>query len=117
MYKALLHAHSGLRYLVLFLLITLLIRSFNKWKTQQTFDKGDESLSRLNVWVMHLQWMIGLALYFISSKVWFDAATMKNALLRFFTLEHPLMMMVAVVILTIGHVKAKRSDSFLSHIV
>jgi hypothetical protein len=46
--------------------------------------------------------LVGLALYAISPKVQFSA-TMSNGMLRFYTIEHTVMMLIAVILITIGH--------------
>jgi hypothetical protein len=56
----------------------------------------------------HIQLVSGLVLYFISPKVIFDASYMKNAVIRFFLVEHILVMIIAIILITIGYVRSKR---------
>ncbi|MCU4173710.1 hypothetical protein [Carboxylicivirga sp. N1Y90] len=65
--------------------------------------------------ILHIQLIIGFVLFVISSKVMFDPIMMKNTLLRFFTMEHPLLMLIAIIIITIGHSKSKAFSNFHSH--
>src|SRR5699024_6893059 len=64
--------------------------------------------------VTHLQILIGLVLFFLSPMVhWFNASTdkslmMKDAQLRLVNLEHPLMMIIAIALITIGFVRHKK---------
>ncbi|MFM7309608.1 MAG: hypothetical protein ACKOZY_03300, partial [Flavobacteriales bacterium] len=61
---------------------------------------------------MHTQLIIGLLLYFTSErmKAFREAGNvMKNALSRFFVMEHLVGMVLAIVLLTIGYSKAKRA--------
>ncbi len=64
---------------------------------------------------MHLQLVIGLILYFVSPLVagFLDnvGAGMKEKDLRFFGMEHFIMMLIAVVVITIGSAKSKRQSS------
>ena len=57
----------------------------------------------------HIQFLAGLVLYFVSPKVAFISETMSNKLLRFFTVEHSLMMTIAMILITIGHSKSKKA--------
>ncbi|MFQ5448920.1 MAG: cytochrome B, partial [Saprospiraceae bacterium] len=57
----------------------------------------------------HLQLLLGLALYFMSNKVVFSGESMKVAVNRFFTAEHSLIMLLAIVLITIGYTKAKKA--------
>ncbi len=115
MYKALLHSHSGLRYVVLLFILIVIGQSFIGWQRQRKFDVTHRRISNVSTVLLHLQWMVGLALFFISSKVFFDADTMKSSLLRFFTMEHPVMMLIGTLLITIGHLKAKVYSNYKSH--
>jgi len=62
---------------------------------------------------MHTQLIVGLVLYFTSESMQaFRQAdnVMKNALSRFFVMEHLVGMILAIVLLTIGYSKAKRAE-------
>lgn len=109
------HSHSGLRYVSLILLILLIATSIQAVLKGSTFTVTTRKLSFFATLSIHIQLLIGLALYFLSPKVIFNAATMKTELLRFFTMEHPLMMLIAIALITIGGVKAKRLNSPKSH--
>lgn len=58
----------------------------------------------------HIQMVIGLIAYFVSPLgiTSFSAETMKVSELRLYALEHPLMMLVAVILITVGFSRAKR---------
>jgi membrane protein DedA with SNARE-associated domain len=57
----------------------------------------------------HIQLLGGLILYFISPYVKFEGGVMKDAVARFYTVEHISMMLIAVALITIGYSKAKRA--------
>ncbi|NJK87134.1 MAG: hypothetical protein HC906_15320 [Bacteroidales bacterium] len=58
--------------------------------------------------MLHVQLLVGLILFFISPKVVFSTATMKNDMFRFFTVEHTLLMIIAVTLATIGYSRSKK---------
>lgn len=108
MYNGLLHAHSGLRWVALILLIYSVFNAFSKRKDGD-FTDGDRKLTLFTMISAHLQLVFGLVLYFISDKVSFSEGFMKNSVLRFYAMEHILLMLIAIVLITIGYSKVKKS--------
>ena len=102
------HAHSGLRWVVLALLVYATINAFLKWRKGATFTEGDRKLNLFTLIFTHIQLLTGVALYFMSNKVVMDGASMKDSVLRFFLLEHPFMMVLAVILITVGYSKSKK---------
>lgn len=107
MYDILRHAHSGLRWLVLIALIFAIVNAFSK-KGKSAFTAGDKKTALIALIFTHLQFVVGLVLYFVSPKVVFDGAAMKDSVLRFYLVEHMSLMLVAIALITIGYSKAKR---------
>ena len=110
MYSALLHFHSGLRWVVLILIIVNVINALGGMNKKKVATASDKKLSLFALIATHTQVVFGLALYSISPKVQFSASTMGNAMLRFFTMEHTLMMLIAVILVTIGNRSAKMGN-------
>jgi hypothetical protein len=114
MYSGLLHAHSGLRWLLLVALIFAIYKLVTSRKRGDSFavTKGSGLFALI---MTHLQLVIGVFLYLQSS--WFAAfkaigpSLFKNAVARFYILEHPVMMLLAIVFITIGYSTAKRAKS------
>ncbi len=110
MYEGLKHAHSGLRWIFLILLVYAIINAFIKWRGKQDYTEGDRKLGLFTFITSHIQLLIGLILYFISPKVGaINAEVMKNATARFFTVEHITMMIVAIVLISVGYSRAKKA--------
>lgn len=107
MYNFLLHTHSGLRWLILIALVISLFQTYNQRGTNGDIKRTKSVL--FTFILSHLQLLLGIILYFISPKVVFSAQTMSNDLLRFFTVEHTLGMIIAIVLITLGYIKAKKS--------
>lgn len=108
MYNILKHSHSGLRYVVLALLIASIIIAYRGWKSGSAFKEGDRKIALFAMISVHIQLLIGLALYFISPLVQFGGDVMGNSVLRFYSLEHILMMAISIILITIGHSKSKK---------
>ncbi|WP_430810663.1 MULTISPECIES: hypothetical protein [unclassified Carboxylicivirga] len=115
MYNGLLHLHSGLRYIILALFLVTLIMSLNNWLKERKYTHKHHSIVKLHAIVFTIQFVAGVALYAISSKVLFDAGMMKSTLLRFFTLEHPLMMLIATILIVHSAAKAKIYSNYTTH--
>lgn len=109
MINGLIHAHSGIRWIILILLVASIFKSLLKWKSNAPYTDGDRKLGFFTMLSAHIQLLLGLTLYFLSDKVAFSADAMKVALTRFFTAEHSLMMVIAIALITFGYIKAKRA--------
>ena len=105
------HAHSGLRWLVLAALILAILNAVGKTNGSKPFTDKDRKLGLFGLIFTHTQFLLGLILYFISSKVVFSGAAMKDSVLRFYLVEHLSIMVIAVVLITIGYSKSKRAQS------
>ena len=103
------HAHSGLRWLFLLIIIYAIINAFRKWKAGEKFGAKDKLISILAIALTHSQAIIGFVLLFISPKISFAEGFMKNDVIRFYLTQHAFGMILAVVFITIGHSKAKRA--------
>lgn len=113
--NALIHAHSGLRWVVLILLLTAIFKAFSK-KSSGTYEKGDKLINLFAMVSVHIQVTLGIVLTFMSGKVSFGEDWMKNPQYRFFGMEHILMMVIAAVVLTIGRKKAEKlTDAGAKH--
>lgn len=111
MYPILVHAHSGLRWLVLVFLILAIVNAARKQSRQTAYGASDKRVSLLALIFTHVQLILGLILYFISPKVVFSAETMGNTMLRFYTVEHITIMLLAIALITIGYSRAKRQST------
>jgi hypothetical protein len=76
---------------------------------------------KLNLFAMiatHTQFLVGLILYFFSPLVNYSnmGQAMKDTMTRYWTVEHSVMMLFAIVLITLGHSRAKRAaDNFNKH--
>jgi uncharacterized membrane protein len=102
------HAHSGLRWVALILLLLAIVNAF----TSKTFEKKHKMINLFTMITLHTQLIIGLIQYFITSgKVKFFDGWMKEAAYRFYGMEHLLGMLIAIVLITVGYSKSKRGTT------
>jgi len=116
MYTGFLHLHDALRWLLLLSLIVTVLKYLAGWLGQKPWTKTDNVLGIVFTSLMDLQLLTGLVLYFFLSpltKIAFSdfGAAMKNADLRFYAVEHLVMMLVAVVLVHIGRAKSKKAKT------
>ena len=115
MYSILLFSHALIRWFVLIAVITTLIRSYYGWLFGKPFTKSDNALRVLTLSVVHIQATLGLLLYCISPVIRYFFNNFKEAVhekdFRFFGMEHSLMMLTAVVIITIATISCRKKTT------
>jgi hypothetical protein len=107
MYPGLVHAHSGLRWIALILLIAAVAVAIGKWQGRSGYTDGDRKLYLFTLIAIHTQLLVGLVLLFISPKVNFSL--MSDKLYRFYSVEHTTGMLIAIILITIGYSRSKRT--------
>jgi uncharacterized membrane protein len=113
MYPFIQKFHSGWAYLALLVIVIATINAFSGWFSKREFTAKDKRIALFGLIATHLQLVIGFVLYFISPKGLESLGQMEEAELRLTSLEHPLVNILAIVLITIGwsrHKKAVVSD-------
>ena len=108
LYSFFLQLHSGFRYVVMVLILLAILRALVGWLSKGPYKKGNRMINLFALISAHTQLLIGLVLYFLSPLVQFTKETMKNADTRYWTMEHLVMMLFAIVLITIGHSRSKK---------
>ena len=108
--QALVHAHSGLRWLVLLSVLTAIIVSILNLQRSE-IQKKQKMIYLIGLIFSHTQLLIGIVLYFTSNKVVFSSGIMGDKIVRFFTVEHSLGMILSIILITIGYSKSKKMQS------
>ena len=112
MYSLLLFSHSLIRWIVLATVLTTLIRSYYGWLSNKSFTKSDNTLRLVTLSAVHVQATLGLVLYCISPIVAYFFSNFKEAVhekeFRFFGMEHSLMMLTAVILISIAAISSKK---------
>lgn len=115
MYTGLLHPHNLLRYVVVILLVTAVIKSFLGWFGKKEYTAADNKVSLFLLISSHLQLLLGLALYFVSPAVEAARANMaeavKNPALRFWAMEHISAMILGIILITLGRIMGKKGKT------
>lgn len=112
MYPTVLTLHSAARWLVLLSLLYALGRAWRGYATHAPFTAVDNAVRHWTATLAHLQLLLGMALYITSPVVRANFGVLKqNGLVldaAFFSLLHPLLMLGAIVLVTIGSALARR---------
>lgn len=103
--------HSWFRYVVFVLVLLAIIQSLLGWLGKKPYTEINRKINLFALISAHTQLLIGIVLYFLSPLVKFDKYTMKEPTLRYFTVEHWVMMIIAIALITIGHSKAKKQET------
>ncbi|MCP4457965.1 MAG: hypothetical protein GY816_08075 [Cytophagales bacterium] len=105
------HAHSGLRWLILLLIVFLILKSLIGWFSGGIYSKFDKILGSATVGLLDLQLILGFLLYFLHSAFTKNLTfNMSNTSERFWSVEHLILMILAISAAHIGKVKAKKSE-------
>ena len=119
MFPTTLNLHNYLAYAVLLLVTLFTFYSLWGWLNGRKFRTWDKKFGLAAMLAVHIQFTLGLVLYLVSPTVQqafkdFGLA-MKSSSLRLSALEHPLVMLIAAVLITVARIKTKRSDSNSAH--
>lgn len=111
MYTALQTAHSIFAYIVLAVLFFAAVNAISGLISKRFFTAKDLRLSLFAMILSHMQLLIGFILYFVSPLGSSSLGQMKDSALRLTSLEHPLINIIALAVITIGWSKHKKEES------
>jgi hypothetical protein len=113
LYNIMVHAHSVGRWIVLLLLLFAIFNSLIAGN--RPFIKSDNRLGLLLTIFADLMLLIGFYLYFVGPRGYkmFNvpggmSAVMKDATTRFYAVEHMAGMLIAIILIHIGKIQARR---------
>ena len=112
MYETIQFIHSYWAYLVLFMLLIATFNAIIGFAANKEYSATNFRIALFTLIVSHIQLLIGIILYFTSGNMgrWDGGMgeVMKNDTLRLYLVEHPLMMIIAIVLITVGYSKHKK---------
>ncbi|NMH27619.1 hypothetical protein [Flavobacterium silvaticum] len=107
MYEFIQKAHSGWAYIVLLTLAIAAVNALAGKLSNRPFKTSDRQISLLALIAAHTQLVIGLILYFVSP-LGKDSLGVMTGTQRLTSLEHPLINLIALVLITVGWSAHKR---------
>lgn len=121
MYTGLLHLHSTLRWVILILLLVALFRHLSGMNSRRMINNGDRKVDLFLMIAAHITLLIGIYQWIAGEwglkkiqQLGFGEV-MKAAPYRFFAIEHLTGMLIAIILITIGRGKVKRSSDAAVH--
>ena len=114
MYSTMLIAHSWLRWVVLAAALLALVRSLAAWNGQRPWTRLDDRAGLVFATSLDLQLLIGLLLYFVLSPFMsvvreHIGVAMRDDAMRYWLVEHPFGMLVAVALAHVGRVRIRKA--------
>ena len=110
----LLHLHSVLRWIILILLVLSIYRAFMGWKNKRSFSAADKRTWLFTLIAAHITLVLGLYQWLwgpngmLKVSLPEGESIMKNKYYRFFWVEHPTFMILAIIMITLGYGMAKK---------
>ena len=102
-----------MRWVVLALLVVTVFKAWSTKRNASGFSAGQAKLGLFSMISLHIQLLLGLALYFM--KGWASMlgtpGVMSSTVMRFFAVEHLVGMLIAIVFGTLGHSLVKRAST------
>ena len=114
MYTTLQFLHSYWAYLVLLIVTLATLNALIGYFAKKEYAPKDFRISLFALIVSHLQLLLGLVLYFVSPLGLQSilnngmGAVMRDSVLRLNAVEHPTVMILMVVLITVGYSKHKK---------
>lgn len=112
MYEFIQQMHSGWAYVALLTLILAVGNALIKLSSKKPFSANDRRISLFALIAVHIQFLVGMILYFVSPKGldMIKAVGMSGmtAEMRLVALEHPVTNLIAIALITVGWSRHKR---------
>lgn len=120
MYQLVLVLHSILRWIILLVGLAVVFQGVRGWLGGRAWTKLDDRLGLAFTISLDVQLLIGLILYVISPLIQGVFSNFGDAMgqttLRFFAMEHTLLMIIAIVVAHVGRARVKRqADARAKH--
>jgi len=115
MYSIVLVSHNLVRWLVIIAGVVAVVRGWRGWMARAAWTDGDMTAAKAFTGLISVQFLLGVALYGVSPLIRQGMADMSTAMktpgVRYFLVEHSLMMLIAIALAHIGLARAKRAPS------
>jgi predicted acyltransferase len=103
-----------LAYLALLALVLVIIWALVGALSGREFQEKDRKIALIAFILCHIQLLVGLILYFVSPigfSLLAGGGAMADATARLTALEHPLINILAIVLVSVGFIRAKKLES------
>lgn len=116
LYSITLYLHSWNRWIILIAGLLTILFAIEGRVNKKEYTKRDRLTNLIFISSLHLQLLIGLLLYFVLSPITLHAlsdfgAAMKDGAIRYWTVEHSLVNLIAIFVAQAGSILVKRKQS------
>ena len=114
MQTGLVHLHNFLRWIILLLLVLSIVKAYTGWQSKKVFSNGDRKTWLFTLIASHITLLIGLYQWLwgryglLTTSLPEGTSVMKDKFFRFYGVEHPTTMILAIVLVTLGYGQAKK---------
>ena len=108
MYTIIQKFHSGWAYVALLVLVIAVVNALVGMSSKKEFTPKDRKIALFGLIGIHVQLLVGVILYFVSPFGLPAFGQMSDKALRLTSLEHPLINIIAIILITIGWSKHKK---------
>ncbi len=115
MQTGLVHLHNLLRWIILILLLLSILKAYQGWQSKKAFAAGDKKTWLFTMITAHITLLVGLYQWaagrygIFTTSLPEGTSVMKDKFFRFYWVEHPVGMIIAIVLITLGHGMAKKA--------
>ena len=111
MYTIIKSFHSYFAWAVLVLLVINIVMAAMAWNDKKEY--GNLKIALFGMIAGHIQLLLGIILYFTSPLGMSNLSgeTMKDSLGRLLAVEHPLVNIIGIALITIGYLKSKKQSA------
>lgn len=116
MNTGLLHLHNLLRWVILILLVFSIVKAFQARSKPDAFPPGKQPIWLFTLIASHIMLLLGLyqwgwgRLGFFTTALPEGTSAMSDKFYRFYWLEHPLGMIISILLITLAYGAGKRGD-------
>lgn len=115
--QALLVFHNIIRWFILLFGLWTILSAIKGLVSRKEYTAADSKSNFFFMLAMDIQLLIGLVLYF--NGAWFESlkhigVTMKEPMMRFFTVEHSILMIIAWILVHAGRMAVKKAPTSAS---
>jgi hypothetical protein len=116
MFSLLLVLHSLLRWVVVVLALVVIVRALSAMNSDRAYDATDDKLGAAFLGTVHLQALLGLIMHValsptVKAAMHMGGAAMRDAVLRFWFVEHLTMGLLVAILVTVVRVRAKKRST------
>lgn len=120
MYETALILHSFLRWVAIAAGLVVVARAVAGLTSGRPWNPGDLKIAQVFLIALDVQLLVGLVLYgvaspFVASALANMGDAMRSSDLRFWAVEHPLMMVVSLIVAHVGFARLKRAGVAAPH--